>query len=297
MKTDEINNEQNYLRKPEWLKKKIRFADQGVILKKKTISMNLNTVCKSALCPNIYECFNNKTATFMILGDICSRRCKFCNVKKGTPRKFDFEDEINNIVKFAIEYQYKYLTITSVTRDDLKDMGTNHFIKLTRALLEAGIKSELLLPDLNGNTELLKKIIESGAVVINHNIEMIEKLYADIRPDSNFKTSMRIIENIKKIDDSIISKTGFMVGFGETESEILNLIDLLAETGVDILTIGQYLQPSLQHYPVKEYIEESKFSDYKIYAKKKIKVVESGPFVRSSYKSFESYLNLKKSAI
>jgi lipoic acid synthetase len=284
------NQRSDYLRKPEWLKKKIKVNDKALILKKKLVCSRVHTVCQAASCPNINECFNKKIATFMILGDICTRNCSFCNIKKGTPDFFDFEKEIIEIVKLVQKYKYKYVTITSVTRDDLEDFGIKYFCELISKLKDIDVGVEVLIPDLNGNIQLLEKLVEKKPAVINHNIEMPESLYSVIRNRSDFGNSIEILSELKKIDSNIVSKSGFMLGLGETETEIFELIKILSETKIDILTIGQYLQPSLKHYVVKKYVEPNKFLEYKNFAlTKKIKVVEAGPFVRSSYNAFESF--------
>ncbi len=232
----------------------------------------------------------------MILGDICSRDCKFCNVKKGKPELKNFSQEIEGILKIVDECKYDYVTITSVTRDDLSDYGIKSFIELTEALHKKKVKVELLIPDLKGNEELLKKICAVEPEVINHNIEMIERLYSLIRPLSDFNRSLSIINNIKKFNKKtkIISKTGFMIGLGETEEEVIKLIDILSDLNIDILTIGQYLQPSKNHWDVVKYWEPENFVDFKNYALKRgFKAVISEPYCRSSYRAKETYLSVK----
>ncbi|HPP88335.1 MAG TPA: lipoyl synthase [bacterium] len=291
-KNIEDNQEKTFIRKPDWLKKEIVFSNGNSEMRKKLNSEKLNTVCESALCPNKNECYNKATATFMILGNICTRNCLFCNVNKGTPDFFEFDREINKIIELANYYNYKYVNITSVTRDDLDDYGIDSFCEIAINLKKTNILTEILIPDLMNKIYLVDKLIAAQPAVINHNIEMVERLYPEIRSKSNFQTSIELLKYLK--EKKVITKTGFMVGLGETEAERYELIDLLAELKIDILTIGQYLQPSLKHYPIKEYLSPYEFEKLKKYAENTgISVVESGVFVRSSYRSYETYNKYK----
>jgi len=292
----QTNLSKNLSRKPDWLKKKINWANDNFInLRADLQNLRLNTVCSAARCPNICECHSHKETTFLILGNICTRVCKFCNISSiSQPTFFDFKIEKKNILKFVEKYNYKYVTITSVTRDDLPDFGVSIFRDICQELKKRDVLVELLIPDLNGNINLLKQIISAKPAVINHNIEMPESLYPIIRPNSDFKKSIKILEKIKEIDNRQISKSGFMLGLGETENEVIKLIEILAKIQIDILTIGQYLAPSKKHWQVKQYLPESKFIEYKNLALAKgIKLVLSAPFMRSSYKAFESYKYLQ----
>jgi len=283
--------EQNkQLRKPEWLKKKI--SSDGHFFKNSLQRSGINTVCESARCPNICQCFKENTATFMILGDTCTRNCKFCNVKTGKPDFYNFEEEIKKILNICSEYKYDYVTITSVTRDDLDDFGISSFVKLTEGLHKKNIMAELLIPDLNGNITLLQNIIEVQPEVLNHNIEMIQRLYSKIRPQSDFDRSLNLLKNIKKNTDNkkTIAKTGFMIGLGETTDEIKELIKTLASINIDVLTIGQYLRPSLAHFPVEKYRHPDEFSFFEEYSLSNgFKAVIAEPYARSSYKAKEMY--------
>lgn len=274
-------------RKPEWLRKKLDLHSleriSSVIRRRK-----LSTVCVEAACPNISECFGAGAATFLILGDKCTRGCRFCNVGKGEPEKADLH-EPERIGLAVREMNLSYSVITSVTRDDLPDGGAGHFSRTVHEIKKHSPDTavELLVPDFGGKQENLEKVISSGASVVAHNIETVSRLY-HLRPGYDYKRSLKIIKELKK-PERIISKSGFMVGMGEKKEEVKRLIFDLAETGCEFLSIGQYLAPSEKHHPVSEYVHPDRFEAYKEMAKEAgIRRVKSGPYVRSSYMA-ESY--------
>lgn len=281
--------------KPEWLK--MRAPKMEVLDKMDSMlkNLSLNTVCESANCPNIGKCFENKTATFMIMGEVCTRNCRFCAVKKGIPNILD-EEEPTNVAIASKKLGLKHIVITSVTRDDLEDGGAEHFVKTVEELrkMNPGSTIELLIPDLKGNWQALKEIVKSKPDIINHNIETVPLLYSKVRPKAVYKRSIELLRQVKNMDKNIYTKCGIMVGLGETMEEVLNVMDDLINIGCDILTLGQYLRPSQQHLPVKEYVTVEKFEEYKSIALKKgFKFVAAGPFVRSSYKAFEGIETIK----
>jgi len=244
---------------------------------------NLHTICTSGNCPNIGECWSKKTATFMILGDTCTRNCKFCNVKNGRPLPLD-NNEPSNIANAIKLMGIKYCVITSVTRDDLPDYGASHWAETIKKVKEIneGIKIEALIPDFNGNTKYIQKIIDAGADIISHNLETVKRLTPLIRSKAQYEISLSVLSYIASKDK--IAKTGIMLGLGETEDEILTTMDDVIKTGCKIFTIGQYLQPSFEHMEVVEYIRPEKFEFYKKEGLKKgFLIVESSPLVRSSY--------------
>jgi lipoyl synthase len=250
---------------------------------------NLNTVCVEANCPNRYECFSNKTATFMILGNKCTRNCLYCNVNNSNPDYVD-SDEPKRISDMIKKLGLNYCVITSVTRDDLKDFGAEYFyntcieIKKNNPLCSV----ELLIPDFKGNLESLKKVISSKPFVINHNIEVVKNLYSILRPEGSYDLSLKILKNIKEIDKNIIIKSGLMVGFGESKEDIINTLNDLKNNFCDVITIGQYLSPSNNHYPVKKYYTDIEFKEIEDIAKEiGFKKVICGKLVRSSYKASE----------
>ena len=278
------------LKKPEWLKiRNIEDPNRGLvegILKK----LNLNTVCREAGCPNYMECFSCKTATFMILGTNCTRNCRFCNVNFASPQPID-EHEPENIAVAIKELGLRYAVITSVTRDDLPDGGAGHFAKIVRAARRTSPNTaiEVLIPDFNGDIEALKIVTDSLPAVISHNMETVASLYKDVRPEAQYQRSLGVLENIKRLNPNIRSKTGIMLGLGETKEEIYKLFDDLRLVNCEFLTIGQYLAPSKGHYPVMEYINPLQFDEYaKIAREKGFCFVASAPFVRSSYHADEA---------
>ena len=276
-------------KKPKWLKKKIdinSLKEMNEMLK----SLNLHTVCQSAKCPNIGECFLKNTATFMILGNICTRNCTFCAIQKGSPNPPD-ENEPQNIAKAAHKLNLKHIVITSVTRDDLDDGGAEQFInciyEIKKILPNSTI--EILIPDFKANKNALEKIIKAKPMVINHNLETVPSLYPKVRPMANYEQSLDVLKYIKEQDNSIITKSGIMLGIGEKNEELLALIDDLAAIKCDMMTIGQYLPPSNNHLPVKEYISPETFIKFKeIALLRGIKNVASGAYVRSSYNAMEN---------
>jgi len=280
------------LTRPEWLKTKapkgVRHDNVRELLKK----YHLNTVCDEACCPNRGECFNLDIATFMILGRQCTRNCQFCAVSKENPEPVD-KDEPMNVAKGVKELGLEYVVITSVTRDDLSDGGASHFAQTIKAIkkLNPGTKVEVLIPDLEGDLDDLKTIVDAKPDVIGHNVETIPSLYSDIRPMASYKRSVKVIEAVKKLDSRIISKTGIMVGVGETEEQVNRLFDDLVKVGCELITIGQYLAPTKQHYPIKEYITPEQFKRYKETAESKgFLYAASSPLTRSSHLAIESYL-------
>lgn len=250
----------------------------------------LNTVCCEANCPNIGECYRRKTATFMILGNQCSRNCRFCNVHNGIPQPVD-KDEPNRLADAVVELGLKHVVITSVTRDDLEDGGAGHFASTIEAVRNKAkdVTIEVLIPDFKGNRKALDKVIEAGPEIINHNIETVKSLYEEVRPQANYDRSLALLQYVKKKAPEILTKTGIMVGLGETEEEIYALMDDAVEVGCDIFTVGQYLQPSAAHVELKEYISEEQFKLYEVKGYEKgFKYVASGALVRSSYHAEEA---------
>ncbi|MDD4826171.1 MAG: lipoyl synthase [Thermotogaceae bacterium] len=272
--------------KPDWLKKKLN-ADRSRLSEIKVMlrSLRLNTVCEEAKCPNIGECFASRTATFMILGNVCTRNCRFCAVSKGIPGSPD-PKEPENISRAVHVLKLRHAVITSVTRDDLDDGGASHFVDVVRELRKncPDTTIELLIPDLNGNWKALERIVREHPDVLNHNIETVPSLYVSVRPGATYERSIGLLRRVKEIDSSIITKSGIMVGLGEDEDEVKSVIEDLIGAGCSMLTIGQYLQPSHKHLPVVEYITPEQFESYRIFALERgFSFVASGPLVRSSY--------------
>jgi len=282
------------LRKPAWLRSSKIGARKTRELTKYLRAHNLHTVCESARCPNRGECFERGTATLMIL-----RNCTFCAVNKDISqiRKPD-PAEPENIAQLVKDLQLKHVVITTVTRDDLEDGGAGQFVRVIEEIKNAGNEDtsiEVLISDLNGDLQQLKKIIEAGPDVLNHNVETVKRLYPQVRPQADFERSLDILTKAKEIDGNLVTKSGFMVGLGEKKEEIISLMQILRQADVDLITIGQYMAPSQQHYPVMEYIHPEVFDYYKIEGEKMgFKLVESAPLVRSSYHAERVRKFLKK---
>ena len=272
-----------YQRKPDWLKIKFESNAQYVKVHNVVKSNNLHTICSSGRCPNMSECWNKGTATLMILGEICTRSCKFCNTLTGKPLTPD-PNEPAHVARSIQLMQLCHAVITSVDRDDLPDGGAAHWAQTIRCIKEVNPETtlEVLIPDFDGKTELIDLIINEKPTVISHNLETVRRLTSSIRTKAKYETSLGVLKHIAS--KQITAKTGIMLGLGETEDEILQLMDDVLETGCSILTIGQYMQPSRQNIAVNEYITPEKFEEYKqIGLKKGFHIVESAPLVRSSY--------------
>jgi len=279
------------MRKPEWIRTKIRSTQETKDVNAIIGKFGLNTVCKEANCPNRMECFSRKTATFMILGRICSRNCTFCDVTHGKPQPVD-SDEPRHLALAVQEMGLKYVVVTSVTRDDLSDGGAGHFASVIREIqsISKDIGIEVLIPDFKGDEDALRAVIQAKPKVINHNIETLKRLYPDLRPQAKYERTLTLLKRIKQMDQEIISKSGFMVGLGETLSEVEQLMADLREHDCEMLTIGQYLQPSRNHYPVIEYVHPDTFKRYEEMGYDMgFKHVVSGPLVRSSYHADEAF--------
>ncbi len=274
--------------KPEWLK--VRIPSGEALAKIRSLTEGTHTICEEAKCPNLAECWEKGTATFLILGDICTRDCRYCNVKTGVPAKVDYKepDRIADIVK---KLELKYVVITSVTRDDLKDGGARTFkqtIKAIRKVCDA--KIEVLTPDFKGDTAAIRSVLSAEPDVFGHNIETVERLFPVMRPQADYKLSMIFLKRIKEIDPKQITKSGLMVGLGESKEEIIKTMRTLKMIKVDIITIGQYLQPRPDLAEVKKYYTPDEFRDLKaIGMEMGFMHVESGPLVRSSYHAEEAF--------
>ena len=277
-------------RKPEWLRISNRKNENRDHVNKMLDSFGLNTVCKEAICPNQSECYENKTATFMILGVNCTRNCRFCNVEHHSPQEIDAK-EPERIGLATKELGLDYIVITSVTRDDLPDGGAGQFVATIDALRKycPETKVEVLIPDFKGDLKALKEVVAVKPEVISHNVETVPVLYHLVRPEAIYTRSLRVIEEVKKLNDGIYSKSSLMVGLGETKGQVVQVMKDLREVSCDFLTIGQYLAPSKKHYPVAEYIHPEIFEEYKeIALGEGFRHVASGPFVRSSYYAHEA---------
>jgi len=280
-----INNQSRsqLLRKPSWLKVRPPYADGCRQIRSTLSGLQLHTVCQETACPNLAECFESGTATFLILGKICTRHCLYCNVAQGVPQKID-RGEIHHLIAAVLQMSLKYVVMTSVTRDDLPDGGARMFADCVLQLRSAvpGCKIEVLIPDFQGKARALEEVIAAGPDVINHNMEVVESLFPRLRPQGNYKLSLRLLSSVAATP--VIPKSGFMIGFGETKDDILRLLDDLAAVSCARLTIGQYQQPSLKHWPVAKYYHPDEFAELKEIAYSKgFQYVESGPLVRSSY--------------
>ncbi|HIE29354.1 TPA: lipoyl synthase [Candidatus Poribacteria bacterium] len=270
---------------PSWIKAKIPAGQNFFDVKRMLQRLELHTVCEEARCPNIGECWHNRTATFMILGNICTRRCKFCAVTKGLPTELD-ESEPERIGRAAAELGLRHLVITSVTRDDLRDGGASIF---ARCVTEArkhnpGCSVEVLIPDFQGDFSALAKVVAAKPDVLNHNIETVSRLYPSIRPQADYHRSLTLLQQAKEMNKSILTKSGLMVGLGEMVIEILQTMRDLRDSACDLLTIGQYLSPSQSHLPVVRYYHPDEFEELKEAGEEMgFRHVESGPLVRSSY--------------
>jgi lipoic acid synthetase len=277
---------------PRWSTKRIKLNSSLHKTKGLLRDLRLNTVCESARCPNISDCFSKPTATFMILGDVCSRQCNFCSVEKGAAIPPD-ATEPKRIAEAVKRLNLRHVVITSVTRDDLTDGGAGHFAEVIKEVFriqDAGfnIQIEVLTPDFNGSTDALKKVISAGPQIFNHNLETVPRLYPIVRPQADYKRSLMVLKNVKEMAPAIFTKSGIMVGFGEEEQEVIDVMRDLRGFGCDFITIGQYLQPRKGNLPVYEYIKPEVFERYKEIAEGLgFLRVASGPFVRSSFNAEE----------
>lgn len=284
-----------YVRKPEWLKVKLVRNHNSIEVENLLKDLELNTVCEHALCPNRGECFHKGTATFMILGRNCTRNCTFCNVTKSKPEPVN-EKEPENLAKAVDRLGLKHVVVTSVTRDDLEDGGAGHFAKVIKEVknLNKNVTIEVLIPDFQGNEKALKLVADEKPDIINHNVETVPDLYPGVRPRAIYQRSLKVLENVKKLDNSILTKSGIMLGLGETKQQVVSLMKDLRKVDCDIFTIGQYLQPSKKHHDVVEYVHPDVFEEYrKIGERLGFKYVASAPLVRSSYNAVEVFNKIK----
>jgi len=275
--------------KPEWLKARAPMGDNYHDLKKLARSLDLHTVCESAQCPNIGECWNHKTATFMLLGNLCTRRCGFCAVPKGKPEPIDI-DEPRRVAEAVAKLGLKFAVVTSVNRDDDNFGGARIFADTIRQIKDRvpDCSVEVLIPDFQGIDECLQIVLDAKPNVLNHNTESVPRLYKAVRSGARYERTLRLLENVKKLSPGTVSKTGVMVGIGETTDELLEVFRDLAGRKVDILTIGQYLRPSKDHLPMTRYYTPDEFKMLKDEAMKLgFRHVESGALVRSSYHAHE----------
>jgi lipoyl synthase len=294
---EKVNKPINSIKKkPEWIRSKI--LDSKIFFQTKQVvnKNNLVTVCQEANCPNITECWSKKHATFMIMGDTCTRACAFCDVKTGKPNDLDsFEPaKISAAVK---SLNLKHVVITSVDRDDLVDGGSEHFYKVVKATREKNPSTsiEVLTPDFLRKGEAYKKILKADLDVFNHNIETVPRLYAKVRPGARYYDSLELLKNAKEFNKKVFTKSGIMVGLGETKEEVIKVMDDLRSAKVDFITIGQYLQPSAKHHPLDRYYHPNEFKEFQLIAKTKgFLLVSSSPLTRSSYHADEDFRRLQE---
>ncbi len=277
-------------RLPEWLTKRVPSPETVDAVNDMMRSARLNTVCESARCPNIGECWSKKTATFMILGDICTRNCGFCAIRVGKPEKLD-QDEPRRVAEAARSMGLKHVVVTSVARDELADEGATHFADTIRALRDAipGVIVEVLTPDFKGKRWCIKLVVDAHPDIYNHNIETVERLSPTVRPQARYDRTLDLLQAVTNMDSSIYTKSGIMLGLGETHLEVVQTLKDLRSAGVSAVTIGQYLRPTTdKHLPVAEYIHPDQFAEYeKLGDEMGFLFVASGPFVRSSYNAVE----------
>jgi len=294
---EKINKPCNPIKKnTERISSKITNSHNFFLTKSIINKNNLNTVCQEANCPNIAECWSKKHATFMIMGDTCTRACSFCNVKTGKPESLDSFEPLK-IAKATKELNLKHVVITSVDRDDLRDGGAEHFSETINETKELNRNTtiEVLTPDFLRKGNAYKKVVEANPDVFNHNIETVPSLYLKVRPGSRYFASLELLKSVKKISNKIFTKSGIMLGLGERKEEVLQVMDDLISAEVDFLTIGQYLQPSVKHFPLQRYVHPEEFKELKAVAQSKgFLMVSSSPLTRSSYHADEDFSKMKK---
>ena len=294
---EKVNNPINPIKKkPNWIRSRILDSQNYFETKEIINKKRLHTVCQEASCPNISECWSKRHATFMIMGDTCTRACAFCNVKTGKPTHLD-PLEPTKIAQATKELKLKHVVITSVDRDDLEDGGAEHFSKTIQEIRKKNNQTtiEVLTPDFLRKGDVYKKVVSAAPDVFNHNIETVPSLYLKVRPGSKYFTSVNLLRSVKEINKKIFTKSGIMLGFGETRDEVLQVMDDLLEANVDFLTIGQYLQPSVKHYPLDRYVHPEEFAELKSIALLKgFLIVASSPLTRSSYHADEDFSKMKK---
>ena len=289
----ESHEKKGYL--PAWFKQKAPDLVSMQNMEDLLEGLNLHTICESAHCPNMGECFARKTATFLILGQVCTRQCTFCAVKKGIPEDLD-ESEPQHLVEAVKKLGLRYVVITSVTRDDLIDGGASQFAETIRLLHEqaGGVLVEVLIPDFRGSTEALRQVVRAAPEVLNHNLETVPRLYSKVRPIAEYERSLNLLREVKQMDPTIVTKSGLMLGLGEKREEIINVMKDLRTADCDLLTIGQYLRPSSKHHPVVSFISPEDFSKYEQIGRDLgFAEVAFAPLVRSSYKAAELYAKVK----
>ena len=283
-------------KKPNWIRSKLSNSKEFFLTKTIVNKNNLVTVCQEANCPNITECWSKRHATFMIMGDTCTRACAFCDVKTGIPGKLDTLEPIK-IAEAVKKLNLKHVVITSVDRDDLDDGGSNHFYEVITKTKNTNPNTtiEVLTPDFLRKGDAYKKVLDANPDVFNHNIETVPSLYLKVRPGSRYFASLELLKNAKRMNKKVFTKSGIMVGLGETRDEILQVMDDLKSADVDFLTIGQYLQPSAKHYPLDRYYTPQEFDELGIIAKAKgFLLVSSSPLTRSSYHADEDFTKLQQ---
>jgi lipoic acid synthetase len=286
-------------KKPDWIRSKLVNSKEFFLTKTIVNNNNLVTVCQEANCPNITECWSKRHATFMIMGDTCTRACAFCDVKTGLPKKLD-ELEPVKIAEAVKKLNLKHVVITSVDRDDLDDGGSEHFFEVITQTRKQNLNTtiEVLTPDFLRKGDAYKRVLEANPDVFNHNIETVPSLYLKVRPGSRYFSSLELLKNAKQVNKNVFTKSGIMVGLGESRDEILQVMDDLKAADVDFLTIGQYLQPSTKHFPLDRYYTPKEFDDLGIIAKAKgFLLVSSSPLTRSSYHADEDFAQLQKNRL
>ena len=297
---EKINKPINPIKKkPKWIRSKITNSQEFFLTKSIVNQFKLKTVCQEANCPNITECWSKRHATFLIMGDICTRACAFCDVITGKPKALDPLEPLK-IARAVKKLNLKHAVITSVDRDDLDDGGANHFYEVIKETQKKNPSTtiEVLTPDFLRKGDSFKKVIEAQPDVFNHNIETVPGLYRQVRPGSRYFASVELLKNAKKINKNIFTKSGLMVGLGENKDEVIQVMEDLRSAEVDFLTIGQYLQPSAKHYPLERYYTPDEFEELKTIAESKgFLLVSSSPLTRSSYHADEDFAALQKNRI
>ncbi len=278
---------------PQWLRKRIHITEQIEPMQRLLRDIGLHTVCESARCPNIAECFGQGTATFMILGNRCTRNCKFCAIESGTPLPPD-PQEPRKVAQAVQRLNLQYVVVTSVSRDDLPDGGASHFAQTIQQIRTAMAQTviEVLVPDFQGSLKAIRTVVEAQPEVIGHNIETVPSLYQQVRPEAEYVRSLKLLESVKRLEPRIYTKSGLMLGLGESRGEVISVLRDLREVGCEILTLGQYLRPSKAHSEIKRFLAPEEFKEYQIVAEQMgFRAVASGPFVRSSYQAKQIFLS------